>query len=596
MARSSRTHDIHPISIRELEVIRSEDLTPGMRRVVLGGPGLRAHTRDGHGMPEFISDGFDDDVRIIFPDPVTGSRPYPPSGGDGRLKWNDEVNRLFRTYTVRKYDADAGEVTIDFARHGKGLAENWAVSAAPGARVWVAGPKRCGALPTHADHLVLVGDMTALPAIGRCLEDLPTGTPVTTLVEVAERHDVQQLTTAADVDLRWVIRAEGGNLAEAFETLEWPAGRVYVWCAGEAGQLRRMRQVIRDHGVDPADREVTGYWREQTDGDGGGAAPLHALAELADVSGGLALRAAVRIGLFTAVDGGKDTPAVVAAETGTTESAVLRFARYLEARGLLRLETADRDGVPGVTRIRLTAMGRELVDPESRAVQMLAGSGLVDLLAFLHLDDAVRTGGAVELGTAHGVGSIDTAALVDRVGRQRRASEAASTAPAVVEALDAVTDGARRPVVGFAGAAADVYAQECSDRRPDVSVVCLVPGGVPDIPLSGAVTCRAYSAGEAVEDVDTLVVVDPFALAAPAGPADLLAATGVPKLVLVTRQVDESGGDADDYVDDLVRLCVAGTSLPTRRDIRSTLERAGYKVDGAVAVGWGSWVVTATRR
>ena len=167
MARSSRPHDIHPISIRELEVIRSEDLTPGMRRVVLGGPGLRAHIRDGHEMPEFISDGFDDDVRIIFPDPVTGSRPYPPPGGDGRLKWNDEVNRLFRTYTVRKYDADAGEVSIDFARHGRGLAEGWAIAAAPGAKVWVAGPKRCGALPIHADHLVLVGDMTALPAIGR---------------------------------------------------------------------------------------------------------------------------------------------------------------------------------------------------------------------------------------------------------------------------------------------------------------------------------------------------------------------------------------------------------------------------------------------
>ena len=419
---------------------------------------------------------------------------------------------------------------------------------------------------------------------------------MTALVEVPERHDVQQLATAADLDLRWVIRAEGGNLTEAFEALEWPSGRVYVWCAGEAGQLRGMRQIIRDHDVDPADREVTGYWREQTEGDGGGAAPLRAVAELADVSGGLALRAAVRLGLFTAVDEGKDTPAAVATETGTAESAVLRFARYLEARGLLRLDTQDRDGGPEVTRIRLTTMSRELVDPESRAVRTLVGSGMVDLLAFLHLDDAVRTGGAIELGTAPGTGEVDTVALVDKVVRQRQATSASSTAPAVVEALDSATDGSRHPVVGFVGVTAGIYAQECSNRRPDLSVVCLVPDGVPDEPPTDAVACRSYSEGESTDDVDVLVVVDPFALTAPAGLVDLLAATGVPKLVLVTRQVEESGGDAEDYLDDLVRLCVSGTSVPTRREIRNTLERAGYRMDGAVAVGWGSWAVAATRR
>ena len=68
MPRISRDTDIYPISLRELEVVRVEDVTPGMRRVTFGGPGLHAHTRDGVAVPALVSDGFDDDIRIIFPD------------------------------------------------------------------------------------------------------------------------------------------------------------------------------------------------------------------------------------------------------------------------------------------------------------------------------------------------------------------------------------------------------------------------------------------------------------------------------------------------------------------------------------------------
>ncbi|MBI8999485.1 siderophore-interacting protein [Corynebacterium sp. CCM 9185] len=596
MARSSRHHDIYPISIRELEVIRTEDVTPGMRRVVLGGPGLRSHVRDGHDVPAFISDGFDDDVRIIFPDPVTGSRPYPPPTGDGRLQWNEEVNRLFRTYTVRHFDADEGEVSIDFARHGHGLAEGWALSAAPGAKVWVAGPKRCGVLPTHTDHLVLVGDATALPAIGRCLEELPASASVTVLVEVAEQCHIQQLDSTAAVDLRWIVRADGGDLAEEFAKMDWPEGRVYVWCAGEAGQLRAMRQVIKDHDVDPADRELTGYWREQAEDDGGGAAPVRALARLADVSGGLALRAAVRTGIFTAVGAGHDTPAALAAATGMDESITVRFLRYLESQALLRLVVETQEDGPVVTGVRLTAMGRELADPESSTVQMLAGPGLVKLLAFLRLDAAVCSGGAVDLGARADAGGLDVAGTVSRVVGSQQAAAAAWTAPAVIAALDLRADGDRRPVVGFMGAAAASYAEECAHRRTDVSVVCLCAAGEPDVQRADGVVRRGYAPGEQVSGVDTLVVVDPFARTLPGDVADLLAATGVPRLVLVTQQLEESAGDAEDYEADLIRLCVSGASVPTRRDIRDTLGRAGYVLDAAEPAGWGFWRITATRR
>ncbi|MCX7444949.1 siderophore-interacting protein [Corynebacterium sp. P7003] len=597
MARSSRSRDIHPISVRELEVLRIEDVTPGMRRVILGGPGLRRHIRDGCEMPDFTSDGFDDDVRIIFPDPVTGSRPYPPPLGDGRLRWNEEVNRLFRTYTVRRFDPDAGEFTVDFARHGRGLAEGWALSVVPGAKVWVAGPKRCGALPVHTDHLILAGDETALPAIGRCLEELPAGTRATALVEVAERCDVQRIATCADVDLRWIVRAEGGDLVEDFGNLEWPGGRVYVWCAGEAGRLRGLRRTIGGWGVDPADRELTGYWREQGDGDGGGgAAPLHALARLADMSGGLALRAAVRAGVFTAVADGADTPGELAAATGMDGTVVVRFLRYLESCGLLRLLTMDRGEGPEVNRIRLTATGRELSDPESGTVRALAGPGLVKLAAFLNLDTALRSGGAVDLGGGEWSGGVDVGDLASRVIRRQQVSTASRTAPAVIETLGSGGGDGHRPVIGFVGAAAGTYADECARRRPELPVICLTSGTGAEGSATGGVLHRGYRPGECVEGVDVLVVIDPFALASPDGVTDLIRGCGVRELVLVTPQVEESAGEADDYEADLIRLCVSGASVPTAGDVRTVLDDAGYDRGRVEGVGWGFWRIAATRR
>ncbi|MFR4189714.1 MAG: siderophore-interacting protein, partial [Corynebacterium variabile] len=214
MPRISRDTDIYPISLRELEVLRVEDITPAMRRVTFGGAGLLAHTRDGEPVPALVSDGFDDDVRLILPDPETGDRPYPKSLGDGRLDWNEQVNDLFRTYTVRTWTPDAGEygeLAIDFARHGAGLAEGWSASASAGDRVFIAGPKNCGAHPSHTDWLLLVGDETALPAIGRCLENCPAGHPVVAVVEVPTRADIQDIDCAADLDMHWVVRDEGGE-------------------------------------------------------------------------------------------------------------------------------------------------------------------------------------------------------------------------------------------------------------------------------------------------------------------------------------------------------------------------------------------------
>lgn len=58
MPKTTRRLAVHPISLRELTVLRIEDLTTGMRRVVLGGAQLEAVTSaNGIPQPAFRSEG-----------------------------------------------------------------------------------------------------------------------------------------------------------------------------------------------------------------------------------------------------------------------------------------------------------------------------------------------------------------------------------------------------------------------------------------------------------------------------------------------------------------------------------------------------------
>lgn len=108
MPRNSRSREIYPISYRELYVEDIEDISPSVRRITLSGEQLQEHEHDGISVPSLISHGFDDDVRLIFPDPETGERPHPIAQKDGNLLWPETVKNLFRTYTVRYFDAVNG--------------------------------------------------------------------------------------------------------------------------------------------------------------------------------------------------------------------------------------------------------------------------------------------------------------------------------------------------------------------------------------------------------------------------------------------------------------------------------------------------------
>ncbi len=102
MSRRARSTTVHPIALRELEMKRVADITPGLRRVTLTGDELVALTTpEGFDQREFTSTGFDDDIKLIFSYPGE-TEPVLPLRKEGGIKFPKERRPLGKSYTVRR--------------------------------------------------------------------------------------------------------------------------------------------------------------------------------------------------------------------------------------------------------------------------------------------------------------------------------------------------------------------------------------------------------------------------------------------------------------------------------------------------------------
>ncbi|MEV4469663.1 siderophore-interacting protein [Nonomuraea salmonea] len=237
-------------------VQRTERISRHMVRVVVGGEGL-AH---------FSTDGCTDHyVKLVFPyEDVDYPRPFSMKTCREtmpRAHWP----RL-RTYTVRAWDPDALELTLDFVVHGdEGLAGPWAAQAAPGDELIMLGPGGGYAPDPDAAWHLLVGDESALPAIAAALEALPEGAPAHVFVEVDAPEDELKLETAADAHITWLYRGGrpvGEPLVAAVRALEFPGGDVHAFVHGEAGFVKELRRFLRlERGVGLDRLSISGYWR-----------------------------------------------------------------------------------------------------------------------------------------------------------------------------------------------------------------------------------------------------------------------------------------------------------------------------------------------
>lgn len=254
---SSHTHQKlrHDLAKRTLQVQRVQRLSPHMRRVIFGGDELQ----------DFVSAAPDDHVKLFFPN-SHGQIVPPVMGPNGPSYPPDREYSPMRDYTPRSFDADRNELTIDFVLHGDGPAASWAAQATAGQQLGAGGPRGSFVVADDFDHYVLIGDETALPAIGRWLEEMPGSAHVHALIEVPEPADRQQLDSLATLDIDWFERnghsGESSQLLEqALQRMPFLDGDTFYWIATESRRARAMRQWLDQQRQVPKDWiRANGYW------------------------------------------------------------------------------------------------------------------------------------------------------------------------------------------------------------------------------------------------------------------------------------------------------------------------------------------------
>jgi NADPH-dependent ferric siderophore reductase len=254
--------------VHTFKVVRREELTSHMFRVVLGGSGFGTFT------PSKFTDSY---VKLVFvgDDVDMASLPQPLTL-DSFADLPPAKQPVVRTLTVRRADPAACEIAIDVVVHGEhGAAGLWAATAEPGQPVYLMGPSGAYAPDPAADWHLLAGDETALPAISVALEALPANAIGQALIEIAGPEDEIPLTAPPGVRVDWIYRGgradligedRAGDFApliEAVKSAPWLPGQVHAFVHGEAqAVMHNLRPYIRkDREVDAKWASISGYWR-----------------------------------------------------------------------------------------------------------------------------------------------------------------------------------------------------------------------------------------------------------------------------------------------------------------------------------------------
>jgi NADPH-dependent ferric siderophore reductase len=274
-------------------------------------------------LPTQIS--FDTRFKVIFPG-ATGAFPEIPQAPEHwYANWQimpDDQRPQMRTYTIREIVTDGDDVRLvadfvvhaDDVEHPAGPGCRWALAAKPGDRVQVIAPHRRteygGSEFDPGEHhtLLVIGDETAVPAIGRILADLGPGYTGQVFIEVPTADDFLDLKPPEGLSVHWLARGEERygrrlvtevrrhlalpaldtdeqvpDLTSAQEIDLWETPRysssgenvekhlegqpighdLYAWIAGESWTVKALRRaLVKELEIERGQVAFMGYWRE----------------------------------------------------------------------------------------------------------------------------------------------------------------------------------------------------------------------------------------------------------------------------------------------------------------------------------------------
>ena len=242
---------------RLMTVIGIERPTPRLQRLRLAGQDL--------GRFDVLTNLH---IRLYVPERaglVIGHAISPPVlDVNGRpLPGKQSPDHVARYYTIRRMDADAGWMDVDFVLHdAPGPAADFARNAKVGDQCGISGPCGLGARP--AENYLFAGDEAALPAISRILEHLPRETRGLVLLETQHANGRTNIAAPSGIRTRWFERHSRETecflkrTIEAIETFRREGGDYFLWIAVEHSDWEAIRPHLRS--VPKARYIHVAYW------------------------------------------------------------------------------------------------------------------------------------------------------------------------------------------------------------------------------------------------------------------------------------------------------------------------------------------------
>lgn len=209
-------------------------------------------------------------------EPAASVRLLVPSLGSDELvmpEWNgnefllpDGERPALRTFTPLRVDREIGSLDLQIVRHPGGAVSEWADDAAPGASAAISGPGSGYTIDTDADHFILLGDETAMPAIADLLTALPDNATVEVHIEIIQPDAQIPLPHHPGAAITWHVRPEdaasGATILAVAQALDGLPDTTRLWAAGEAASMQAIRtHLFKTLEIPRSQANIRGYWK-----------------------------------------------------------------------------------------------------------------------------------------------------------------------------------------------------------------------------------------------------------------------------------------------------------------------------------------------
>jgi NADPH-dependent ferric siderophore reductase len=204
-------------------------------------------------------------LKLLFPDPSTNVITFLKLDDNNKIAVDDKQRQLVRSYSVREFERASNQFFVDFAIHDTGLASVWSQKTKVGDQIGLIAA--ASKLRFTDNCLVLMGDISAVPAICYTLEHLPQNQKAFAFIQVNYKSDIVPLPDNKNIKVNWFIQNRDNpfQLVDAVINADLSEqNKLLFWGGMERSLAQSVRHAIKDKYIhlSPDAFHITSYWRE----------------------------------------------------------------------------------------------------------------------------------------------------------------------------------------------------------------------------------------------------------------------------------------------------------------------------------------------